>query len=163
MTRKGFIALSLGGVAAALSTQDDAQLVEKSHDWSPTNLHGLMNRTARYRQVFDITQIGSDTFRNKIKDSFHGLPFSLGARPSGIQIVAALHGAANLLNFDDSMWAKYRLGELVNLKDPRTGEFATRNMFYPSTAVKPTVTPTTSNPFIGTRASRDCSQEGCAS
>jgi len=136
MTRKGFIALSLGAVVAALSPKADAQLVEKPHDWSPKNLRDLMNRSARYRQVYDITQIGGGVFLNNIKNSLNGFQFSFGAQPSEIQIVAALHGAANLLNFDDSMWAKYRLGEFANVKDPKTDEFAVRNPYYSSPADK---------------------------
>jgi intracellular sulfur oxidation DsrE/DsrF family protein len=32
--------------------------------------------------------------------------------------------------FTDDMWAKYRLGEYVNLQDPQTGKAAVRNLFY---------------------------------
>ncbi len=130
------MALGLGGVVAALSTTADAQLVERPRDWSPAKLHEIMNRTARYRQVYDITQIGGGVFFNNIKNSLNGFQFSFGAQPAEINIVAALHGAANLLNFDDAMWKKYRLGEFINLKDPKTGEFATRNLYYYSSADK---------------------------
>ena len=136
ISRKDFIAVGLGGFVAALSTQAEAQLVQKPRDWSPTKLHGIMNRTAPYRQVYDITQIGNGVFLNNTKNSLNGFQFSFAAQPSEINIVAALHGAANLLNFDDAMWKKYRLGEFVNLKDPKTGEFATRNLYYYSSADK---------------------------
>ncbi len=134
ITRKDFIAFGLGGILTTLSTQADAQLVEKPRDWSPAKLHEIMNRPARYRQVYDITQLGDGVFLNNIKNSLNGLQFSFGIQPSQINIVAALHGAANLLNFTDAMWKKYRLGEFTGLKDPKTGEFATRNLYYASGA-----------------------------
>ena len=136
ISRKDFIAVGLGGVVAALSTKADAQLVEKPQDWASADLHKIMQRSARYRQVYDIIQIGDGVFLNNIKNSLNGFQFSFGARPSDINIVAALHGPANLLNFEDAMWKKYRLGEFIKLKDPKTGEFAVRNLYYPSTADK---------------------------
>jgi hypothetical protein len=136
ISRKDFIAIGLGGVVTALTTKANAQLVEEPRNWSPAKLHGIMNRTARYRQVYDITQIGNGIFLNNIKNSLNGFQFSFGAHPSDINIVAALHGAANLLNFEDSMWQKYRLGEFINVKDPKTSAFATHNLYYPSSADK---------------------------
>ena len=136
ISRKDFIAVGVGGVVAALSTNAHAQLVEKPQDWSSTDLHKIIHRSARYRQVYDITQIGGGVFLNNIKNSLNGFQFSFGARPSDINIAAALHGAANLLNFDDVMWKKYRLGEFINLKDPKTGEFAVHNPHYSRTADK---------------------------
>ncbi len=136
ISRKDFIALGVGGVVAALSTKADAQLVVKPQDWSPAKLHEIMNRKARFRQVYDITEIGGGIFFNNIKNSLNGFQFSFGAQPSEINIVGALHGPANLLNFEDAMWKKYPLGEFINLKDPKTGKFATRNLYYYSSADK---------------------------
>ena len=36
-----------------------------------------------------------------------------------------------MLNFDDSMWAKYRLGEWLQVSDPKTGKPAVRNLYFP--------------------------------
>jgi len=35
-----------------------------------------------------------------------------------------------MLNFDDSMWAKYRLGEWLKVNDPQTGKPAVRNPYF---------------------------------
>lgn len=37
-----------------------------------------------------------------------------------------------MINYDDTMWAKYRIGEWLKVNDPQTGAPATRNIFYPS-------------------------------
>ena len=145
ISRKDFIALGLGGVVAALGTKAHAQLVERPSDWSPAELHEIMNRSAKYRQVYDITQIGGGVFLNNIKNSLNGFQFSFGAQPSDINIVGALHGAANLLNFDDAMWKKYPLGEFIALKDPKTGKFATRNLYFYSSANKSDHNPDSAN------------------
>lgn len=135
VSRKEFLSLGLVGAATlALGRPAQAQLVEKAGDWSPKSFHALMNRSARYRQVYDITVINQGTFLNNIKNSLNGFQFSYGATPAEINIVAALHGSANLLNFDDAMWAKYRLGEYAGVKDPATGAPAARNIFHRSKA-----------------------------
>lgn len=137
ISRKGFIFFGLGSVAAAaLSPKAAAQLVEKPQDWSQTDFRRLMHRTARYRQVYDVAKINNGVFLNNIKNSLNGFQFSFGSDRAEINLVAALHGAANLLNFDDAMWAKYQLGEFADVKDPKTGAPATRNIFFPSSAVK---------------------------
>lgn len=135
VSRKEFLSLGLAGAAAlALGQPAEAQLVERTGDWSPNAFRSLMSRPARYRQVYDITVINQGVFLNNIKNSLNGFQFSYGAVPAQINIVAALHGSANLLNFNDSMWAKYHLGEFTGVKDPATGAPAVRNIFYSSNA-----------------------------
>jgi intracellular sulfur oxidation DsrE/DsrF family protein len=43
-----------------------------------------------------------------------------------------LHGAANMLNYDDYVWDKYKIGEWLNVIDPATGKPAVKNLFYKS-------------------------------
>jgi len=154
ISRKDFIAVGLGGVVAALSTKADAQLVEKPQDWASADLHKIMQRSARYRQVYDIIQIGDGVFLNNIKNSLNGFQFSFGARPSDINIVAALHGPANLLNFDDAMWKKYRLGEFINLKDPRRASLLSATFIIQAPPTSPTAIQTAKSPSTRTKASR---------
>jgi hypothetical protein len=49
-----------------------------------------------------------------------------------IQIACALNGPANVLNYSDYIWQKYRVGEWAKVTDPATGKPALRNIFYPS-------------------------------
>ena len=135
ISRKQFISLGLAGATAlATGRLAEGQLVEKTGDWSSKSFRALMGRAARYRQVYDITIINQGVFLNNIKNSLNGFQFSYGAAPEEINIVAALHGSANLLNFDDAMWTKYRLGEYADVKDPATGAPAKRNIFHLSKA-----------------------------
>jgi len=50
------------------------------------------------------------------------------------QGVAALHGPANMLNYDDFRWNKYSIGVWFRVTDPSTGHPAVKNLFYPSKA-----------------------------
>jgi hypothetical protein len=70
--------------------------------------------------LYDITYIDDGRFLDNIKNSLNGLHFGFGIPDKQLKIVAAVHGAANLLNFDDYVWNKYRIGAWLNVTDPLT-------------------------------------------
>ncbi|HEY3618205.1 MAG TPA: hypothetical protein VGK96_15440 [Candidatus Sulfotelmatobacter sp.] len=135
ITRRSLIsraALSLTtlGLFAGAPYASEAQLVWKTSDWKLADFQKLVNDPARIKQVFDIVQIGDGKFLNNIKNSFNGLRFGFGIPERQIKIAAALHGPANLLNYDDYVWEKYQIGEWLKVTDPVTGKPAVRNLFY---------------------------------
>lgn len=134
VTRKQFLALSAAGVATALSGTARGELVETLQEWHQADFEHAATRPAKIRQVYDITVIGGGVFLNNIKNSLNGFQFGFGMAPRDFNVIAALHGGANVLNFDDAMWKKYKLGEFAGVTDPETHAPATRNIFYPSTA-----------------------------
>jgi hypothetical protein len=122
--------------AFAVPTAGNAQLVYRHGDWKAEEFQELLHKTARVRQVFDVTAINEGKFLNNIKNSLNGFEFGFGIPTKQVQIVAALHGAVNMINYDDSMWAKYRIGEWLSVTDPETGKPAARNIFFPSKVAK---------------------------
>jgi intracellular sulfur oxidation DsrE/DsrF family protein len=88
------------------------------------------------KQVYDVTRIAEGGYLNNIKNSLNGLHFGFGVPEEQIKIVAAQHGPANQLNFDDFIWNKYQIGAWLKVTDPSTGEPAVKNPFYPSKAGK---------------------------
>jgi len=136
ITRRSFVSKATLGVAALSATNSaaNAQLVYTSSDWKIADFNRLLKEPARVKQVYDEIQIGGGKFLNNIKNSLNGLHFGFGIPGDQIKIVAALHGPANLLNFDDYVWKTYRIGEWLKVDDPKTGKPATRNPFYPSKA-----------------------------
>lgn len=135
LTRRNFFSAAVAastGLAAltAVSSPLHAQLVDNITDWNLAEFRHLLQSKARARQVYDVTSIGGGKFLNNIKNSLNGFHFGFGYPTDQIQVLAALHGPANLLNFDDYVWAKYRVGEWLKVDDPRTGKPATRNIFY---------------------------------
>jgi hypothetical protein len=96
----------------------------------------LLHHPARVKQMFEETKMEGGGFLNNIKNSLNGLHFGFGVPVEEIKIVAALHGPPNMLNYDDYVWNKYKIGEWLKIDDPATGKPATRNPFYPSKAGK---------------------------
>jgi intracellular sulfur oxidation DsrE/DsrF family protein len=114
--------------------ETEAQLVYTKSERKLSEFNQLGNNPARVKQVYDIIPIADGTFLNNIKNSLNGLHFGFGIPEEQIKIVAALHGPANMLNYDDSIWNKYRIGAWLKVTDPTTGQPAVKNVFYPSKA-----------------------------
>jgi hypothetical protein len=110
----------------------EAQLVWKASEWRVAEFEKLVKDPARIKQLYDIVQIGDGKFLNNIKNSFNGLRFGFGIPARQIKIAAALHGPANMLNYDDYVWQKYQIGEWLKVTDPDSGKPAVKNLFYNS-------------------------------
>jgi len=110
----------------------EGQLVYTTSEWKVSEFKQLAKNPAQVKQVFDVTQIAEGKFLNNIKNSLNGLHFGFGVPEEQIKIVAAQHGAANLLNYDDFIWNKYQIGAWLKVTDPSTGKPAVKNPFYPS-------------------------------
>ena len=138
MSRRSFVSTAATGVAAlaAIGTVNSAegQLVYTTSEWKVSEFNQLAKNPAQVKQVFDVTQIAEGKFLNNIKNSLNGLHFGFGVSEEQIKIVAAQHGAANLLNYDDFIWNKYQIGAWLKVTDPSTGKPAVKNPFYPSKA-----------------------------
>jgi intracellular sulfur oxidation DsrE/DsrF family protein len=138
MSRRSFVGTVAVGVTAiaGASSAAGAQLVYRESDWKVKDFDRLVNTPAHVRQVYDVTGIENGLFLNSIKNSLNGLEFGFAVPQSQIQIIAALHGPSNAVNYDDAVWSKYHLGEIFKVNDPKTGQPAERNVFYPSNAGK---------------------------
>ncbi len=138
ISRRSFVATVATGVAAvgAAGSAAKAQLVYRESEWKTKDFDRLVNTPAHVRQVYDTTAIENGLFLNAMKNSLNGLEYGFSIPAGQIQIVAALHGPANAVNYDDYVWSKYHLGEIFKVNDPKTGQAAERNVFYPSKAGK---------------------------
>ena len=138
VTRRSFLGTVGTGVAAittiagALASDANAELVYKDHAaWKFAEFDKLLKFKGRGKQMYDVHPIGDGDFLSVIKNSLNGLHFGYEIPADQIKIVAAMHGASNAINFDDSMWEKYKIGEWLKIVDPKTDKPATRNIFYP--------------------------------
>ncbi len=137
VTRRFFFSRTTAAVAAiklsgGTARSEEAQLVWETSEWNIGDFRKLASIPVRVKQVFDITRIGEGHFLNNVKNSLNGLQFGFGVPDRQIKIAVAMHGAANLLNYDDYVWEKYQVGEWLDVTDPTTGKPATRNIFYPA-------------------------------
>ena len=138
MSRRSFASSAVTGVAAltAMGTVNsgEGQLVYTKSDWKVSEFNQLAKNAAQVKQVYDVTQIAEGRFLNNIKNSLNGLHFGFGIPKEQIKIVTALHGPANMLNYDDFIWNKYKIGAWLKVTDPTTGEPAMKNPYYASKA-----------------------------
>jgi hypothetical protein len=130
---RGALGLLTLGFFSGAPDLTEAQLVWKASAWKLAEFEKLVQDPARIKQLYDVVQIGDGKFLNNIKNSFNGLQFGFGIPERQIKIAAALHGPANMLNYDDYIWEKYQIGEWLKVTDPATGKPAVRNLFYNST------------------------------
>src|ERR1700756_2515019 len=139
MNRRSFVSTAATGVAAlatlgSANRERPAQLVYTKSDWNVSQFSEVAKSPARVKQVYDVKMIAEGGFLNNIKNSLNGLHFGFGVPEEQIKIVAALHGPANMLNYDDFIWNKYQIGAWLKIIDPLTGQPAVKNFFYPSKA-----------------------------
>ena len=130
LTRRAFVSGAAAlGMAAAGTGAAEGQLVWKTGDWNPATFEALVKDPARVKQVYDIVHINNGAFLNNVKNSLNGLEFGFGVPRQQVKIAVAMHGPANLLNYDDYVWKKYQVGEWLKVTDPETGKPAVRNFF----------------------------------
>ena len=137
VTRRSFVSqaaagLALAGALGEVAPRAEAQLVWKSSEWKLGDFRRLVENPARIKQVYDVVRIGDGKFLNNIKNSLNGLRFGFDIPERQIKIAAALHGPANMINYDDYVWNKYQIGEWLSVTDPATGKPAVRNIFFPA-------------------------------
>lgn len=137
MSRRSFVTNAAVGISAlgalgAVPSDAHAQLVYTTSDWKVSEFDQLVKNPARIKQVYDVIPIGDGKFLNNVKNSLNGLHFGFGIPVDQIKVVAALHGPTNMLNYDDFIWSKYKIGEWLKVNDPATGQPAVKNPFYAS-------------------------------
>lgn len=129
LTRRAFVSGAAAlGVAGGAGTAE-GQLVWKTGDWNPATFQALVKDPARVKQVYEIVKINDGMFLNNVKNTLNGLEFGFGIPRAQIKVAVAMHGPANLLNYDDTIWKKYQIGEMLKVADPETGKPAERNIF----------------------------------
>jgi hypothetical protein len=137
VTRRSFVSSAAAGMTAlgvfsGMPEPAQAQLVWTASEWNMAEFEKLVHHPAHIKQVWDIVQIGDGKFLSNIKNSLNGLHFGYRVPTEQIKMAAALHGPANMLNYDDYVWSKYQIGEWLKVTDPATNKPAVRNIFYNS-------------------------------
>ena len=136
LSRRAFVGrvIAVGASSEMLGEQARGQLVWTKAEWKVEDFQALVHVPRRIKQVFDASAINGGRFLNNVRNSMNGLHFGSAVPVEQIQLVCAMRGTANLMNYDDYAWQRYRLGEWTKVDDPKTGKPATRNIFYASKA-----------------------------
>ena len=116
----------------AAHAETEPQIVWSTSQWKIADFRTLVEDKAPVKQLFDARQINQGSFLDEMKNSLNALHYGFGVPVDHIKLVGALHGPANLLNFDDYVWNKYQIGAWLQVNDPDTGTPAIKNPFYRS-------------------------------
>jgi hypothetical protein len=121
----GFTAFGAGAsfVPRALSAQ------ASEHDRWITGLKG------RHRCLFDAPSHDGGLALIHVYNYISTYRSAYGEPNASVSAISTFYGppgatASMPLAFNDAMWEKYRLGEMLKLTDPATKQPATRNMFF---------------------------------
>ena len=135
-SRRGFLGQAALGVAAALvaAAPAQSQIVWQQDQWKFPEFDAILHSKRRIRLVAECNVIEDGEVLGAVRNALNAMHYGFSIPMDQIQVAAALHGPANLLNYDDFLWQKYKVGEWFKLDDPQTGKPAERNIFYPSKA-----------------------------
>ncbi len=143
ISRRAFVSTAAAGLAAIAAPAVEAERIYHPGDWQMSTFKQLLDQKVEIKQMFDVTAIDDGSAFDHIGNALNGLHFGFGVADKDIKIVAAIRSKATVLNFNDAMWEKYKIGEWVKVEDPKTKKPATRNIFYPSEFGNPAKYPST--------------------
>ena len=130
--------------------KDSTPRLPRRHRWWCSGTRGW-SMVERKREVLALTAPPSDAWIGRIKGKYRqvfdntspnegwGAAFPLNfidstkeamkVADADITAVSVFRHFAMPLLLNDAVWAKYHIGEMLNVKDPKTSAFATRNIF----------------------------------
>lgn len=128
-----------GAAAAGLAALARWPGVAQAHDLRPADpayhfdeYERIVNREVTIRQLYAWPNLNNPIIYGNISNGLNGFQFSYDIPPEQIHVVVQAYSSTNLAMYDDHLWARYRLGEIFNVKDSATGQPATRNMWFAS-------------------------------
>ena len=83
--------------------------------------------TAEHRQLFDAPAPEGGLPLIHMMNYYDTYNRAFEVKDADIDAVGTFYGSATLHAVNDRMWEKYRIGEIVDAKDPKTGAPATAN------------------------------------
>jgi hypothetical protein len=140
--RSGFIgALAAGaaGLAAtwlperAAAAAESAALLPPSDEW-------LSRIKGKHKQVFDAVTPNDGWGPAFALNYLDSTAQALKLGDKDLSAVVVLRHWAMPLTLTDDVWAKYKIGELIGVTDPKTSAPATRNIFSANVPLRPGLT-----------------------
>jgi hypothetical protein len=137
-SRRRFIANVVGSTAAiaaaGLAPRDLLAADARSHhDDAPQGTWDMSwverVQRAKHRQVFDVPEISEGMVFNNVSVWLSGYHEVYNTADSDMAPVLVFRHQGVRLALGDAMWARLKIGEDAKLKDPTTGEPATRHPF----------------------------------
>jgi hypothetical protein len=123
-------AAAFGPFASSALAARDLKPTDPLYHWD--EYERIANRPATIRALFEWPNINNPIFWGNLQNLLNGFQFSYDVPAEQIQVIIQAYATSNVTLYDDYIWDKYRWGEFLNVKDPLTGQLATRNTFYSS-------------------------------
>jgi len=140
--RRGFLgSMAVGAAALVVGRLSNANAeVSGLISAPPVSDAWLARLTGKHKQVFDCIS------PNDGWAAVFGLTFldttksALKVTDKDVNAAIVYRHFAMPLMLNDSAWAKYKIGEMIGVKDPKTNAPATRNIFHDNVAMHPGLT-----------------------
>jgi hypothetical protein len=127
------------GLAAGSAAFGQTARIGWAHDLRPADpaysfdeYERIVDRDVTVRMLYEWPTLTNPIIFNNISNGLNGFQFSYDLPPNQIQVVVQAYATANLAMYHDTLWAKFRLGEIFKVQDPTTGEPAVRNIWFAS-------------------------------
>lgn len=140
--RRNFFARAAAGVAALAAGSTLARAVEAHgiDGSAPLDDAWLGRIKGKHRQVFDCTTPNGGfgaAYAVNYMDSHNE---ATATKDSDLSAVLVFRHFAMPLVVNDAIWAKYNVGQIINVMDPGTKAPATRNLFHNAIMMRPGLT-----------------------
>jgi len=122
--RRGFLVAAAGAGGLLANPLAWTSAAAQSPAWDLTWVDQL---TGDYRQVFDTTTLQNDPL-GTVVNFLNGFEDVLGQRAPAVTAIVGVTGALPLIASDE-LWSRYALGEQWRVRDPKTAQSATRNIY----------------------------------
>jgi intracellular sulfur oxidation DsrE/DsrF family protein len=129
--RRDFLGLAATVAAAGLGTMVPGTTAVAAADGPNTDFtRWLDSISGKHRQLYDMPEANQGMGLLWSWAFFMTGPEAFGVPESDLGVVMVLRHGALPLALTDSVWAKYKLGEVFKIEDPDTKAPAVRNPFY---------------------------------
>ena len=140
--RRGFLGSMIAGAGALLVgrlSEADAEAVSLAATAAPSDAW-IAKIKGKYKQVFDVTG-ANNTFGGAYPLNFlNSTKEATKTTDANMTAVNVFRHFAMPMTLNDAVWAKYHLGEIVDVKDPKTNAPALRNIFHENIPLYPGMT-----------------------
>lgn len=133
VARRSALAASLGVVALTASISARADTLEARGATNATTAavapsdKWLKGLDAKHRQFFDAPAPAGGIPLVHVMNYYDTYNKAYGVKDSDIDAVLTFYGSTTFHGLNDAVWAKYQLGEFLDIKDPATGKPAVAN------------------------------------
>jgi hypothetical protein len=127
-SRRAFVThlAALAGASALLPDVSLAGVAPEPGDEPEAWLKAL---TGKHRQLFPAHNKWTKGIEYSIRYKT-AYPTEYGVNPNEVNAVLAAHGKTGATTYVDAAWEKYGFGKMFDVKDPKTKDTATRNVYY---------------------------------